>query len=36
MNENSPELIPLALLDGYKVRWSRETVARDIVQKSPP
>ena len=32
MNENSPELIPLALLDGYKVRWSRETVARDIVQ----
>ncbi len=27
-----PEIIPLALLDGYKVRWSRETVARDIVQ----
>jgi hypothetical protein len=26
------EVLPLALLDGYKVRWSRETVARDIVQ----
>ena len=25
-------LLPLAILDGYKVRWSRETVARDIVQ----
>jgi hypothetical protein len=24
--------IPLALLDGYKVRWNRVTVARDIVQ----
>ncbi len=29
---DGPEVIPLALLDGYKVRWSRETVARDIVQ----
>jgi hypothetical protein len=27
-----PSVIPLALLDGYKVKWSRETVARDIVQ----
>src|SRR5271170_7583713 len=26
------EVLPLALLDGYKVRWTRETVARDIVQ----
>lgn len=25
-------VVPLALLDGYKVRWSRETVARDVVQ----
>ncbi len=28
----SADVIPLALLDGYKVRWTRETVARDIVQ----
>lgn len=27
-----PHVVGLALLDGYKVRWSRETVARDIVQ----
>lgn len=25
-------VVPLALLDGYKVRWNRETVARDVVQ----
>jgi hypothetical protein len=25
-------LVRLAILDGYKVRWSRETVARDVVQ----
>ena len=30
--EPQPEIVPLALLDGYKVRWSRETVARDVVQ----
>ena len=29
---SSEEIVPLALLDGYQVRWSRETVARDIVQ----
>jgi hypothetical protein len=27
-----PELIGLSILEGYKVRWSRETVARDLVQ----
>jgi hypothetical protein len=27
-----PRIVSLAILDGYKVRWSRETVARDIVQ----
>jgi hypothetical protein len=26
------DVVPLALLAGYKVRWSRQTVARDIVQ----
>lgn len=27
-----PAIVPLALLDGYKVRWNRKTVARDVVQ----
>jgi hypothetical protein len=26
------DVVPLALLAGYKVRWNRKTVARDIVQ----
>lgn len=30
--QEGEELVSLALLDGYKVRWSRETVARDVVQ----
>jgi len=31
-SEAGSDVVPLALLAGYKVRWDRRTVARDVVQ----
>ena len=31
-NRKAAEIVSLAILDRYRVKWSRETVARDIVQ----